>query len=81
MAKCWELRGCDEEMQADCPHSNELQDRCPSKCVFANLCQRPTHAVCTDPELLFDPGLVRDDVIKETCLFCEFFLKNGPRVA
>lgn len=81
MAKCWEERGCDEEMQAECPHPNELADRCPTKCVFANLCPRPSHEVCTEVELLFDPDIDREGVIKETCLHCTFFLKNGPRVA
>ncbi len=81
MAKCWEMRGCDEEMQADCPHSVELMDRCPTKCAFAEACPRPTHVVTTDPDLIFDPSIDREAVIKETCLSCEFFLKHGPRVA
>ncbi len=58
MAKCWETRGCDEEMQADCPHPNELQDRCPTKCAFAK-CDRPQHEMTTDPELVFDPSVDR----------------------
>lgn len=79
MAKCWEQRGCDEEMQVDCPHPNELDDRCPTKCVFANTCPRPTHQVTSDPVLLFDPEIDRDAVIKESCLYCTFFLEHGPR--
>jgi hypothetical protein len=81
MAKCWEERGCDEEMQSDCMHHTTYKDRCPAKCVFANSCPRPTHVVTTDPDLLFDATLDRDNVIKETCLYCEFYLKNGPRQA
>lgn len=77
MAKCWELRGCDEEMQADCPHSATIGDRCPSKCAFA-VCDRPTHEVTTDPELIFRVDVDRDGVIKENCLYCAFFLRNGP---
>lgn len=80
MAKCWEQRGCDEEMQAECPHANELADNCPTKCVFANSCQRPTHEVSSDPELVFDPTVDRTGAVKDTCMYCEFFLKNGPRV-
>ncbi len=79
MAKCWEERGCDAAMQADCPHTTELMDNCPTKCVFANTCPRPTHQVANDPALLFDPAVDRDATIKDTCMYCEFFLKNGPR--
>lgn len=79
MAKCWEERGCDDEMQSECLHAVEFKDRCPTKCVFANACPRPTHEVSTDPELIFDATLDRSQVIKETCLHCSFFLKNGPR--
>lgn len=81
MAKCWEQRGCDEEMQGTCLHHTDFNDRCPTKCAFANACPRPTHVVTGDPDLIFDPDVDRDDAIKETCLYCEFFLKNGPRVA
>jgi hypothetical protein len=80
MARCWEQRGCDEEMQADCPHPNELQDRCPTKCAFAQ-CDRPTHELTVDPELIFDPAVDRETVIREECLYCAFFLRHGPRVA
>lgn len=79
MAKCWETRGCDEEMQADCPHSAVIGDRCPTKCAFAT-CDRPDHKLTTDPELIFDPTIDRAASIKEGCQFCEFFLKNGPRL-
>lgn len=80
MSKCWESRGCDEEMQSECLHHTDLHDRCPTKCVFANTCLQSAHEVCIDAELLFDPSIDRSDVIKETCLHCAFFLKNGPRL-
>ena len=80
MAKCWEMRGCDDEMMSNCPHPNELQDRCPTKCAFAN-CQRPTHEITSDPELIFDPGVDRETAIKDICMYCDFFLRNGPRVS
>jgi len=79
MAKCWETRGCDEEMQAECPHPNELFDACPSKCAFAK-CDRPTHELTTDPALIFDPTVDRSAAIKEECTYCAFFLRHGPRV-
>ncbi|HET6351557.1 MAG TPA: hypothetical protein VFG89_05450 [Coriobacteriia bacterium] len=79
MAKCWEQRGCDEEMQAQCPHSADFHDNCPTKCAFA-ACDRPTHAVTTDPEFIFDTTVDRSAVIKDGCIYCEFFLKNGPRL-
>ena len=60
MAKCWEQRGCDEEMQADCPHPIEFGDNCPTKCAFASACPRPTHEVTTDPALIFDPTVDRE---------------------
>jgi hypothetical protein len=79
MAKCWELRGCDEEMQRDCAHPNELGDRCPTKCAFA-ACERKSHELAMDPELLFDPEVDRSVAIREECLGCAFFLRNAPRL-
>jgi hypothetical protein len=79
MAKCWEKRGCDDEMQAECPHAVEYKDNCPTKCAFA-ACDRPTHELTIDPELVFDPTVDRSAAIKDTCTFCAFFLRNGPRV-
>ena len=77
MAKCWELRGCDEEMQAECPHSAKFFDRCPTKCAFAT-CAKPDHEVTTDAELIFKVNIDREVAIKEECLLCAFFLRNGP---
>lgn len=79
MAKCWGQRGCDDEMQAECPHSAVIGDRCPSKCAFA-ACDRPTHEVTTDPELVFSATVDREATIKENCLYCAFFLRHGPRI-
>lgn len=79
MAKCWEQRGCDEEMQAECPHSADFHDNCPTKCAFA-ACDRPTHVLTTDPEMVFDTDIDRTAAIKDGCIFCEFFIKNGPRL-
>ncbi|MCL5886845.1 MAG: hypothetical protein M1617_00855 [Actinobacteria bacterium] len=79
MSKCWEHRGCDEEMQGVCPHPNELKDNCPTKCAFAT-CDHPQHAITTDPELVFDPDVDRSVVLKDNCRFCVFFLRNGPRL-
>lgn len=79
MAKCWETRGCDEEMQSECPHPTQFFDACPSKCAFAK-CDRPTHELTTDPELLLNPNVDRDAAIKEECTYCGFFLRNAPRI-
>ncbi|HSK47377.1 MAG TPA: hypothetical protein VLA05_05145 [Coriobacteriia bacterium] len=79
MAKCWETRGCDEEMQAECPHSVEFMDNCPTKCAFAG-CDRPTYALTTDPELIFSVDVDRSKAIKDGCTYCEFFLLHGPRI-
>jgi len=77
MAKCWELRGCDDAMQAECPHQDP-SDRCPAKCAFAQ-CDRPTHAVSSDPMLIFDPSVDRSAALREVCTYCTFFITNGPR--
>ena len=58
MAKCWEQRGCDEAMQAECPHSVQFHDNCPTKCAFAR-CERPQHELTTDPALVLDPSVDR----------------------
>jgi hypothetical protein len=80
MAKCWEQRGCDEEMQAECPHHAVYQDRCPTKCAFA-ACDRPTYELTIDPELIFSVDVDRMAAIKEGCQYCAFFLTNGPRIS
>ena len=80
MAKCWEQRGCDEEMQGECPHSVDFKDNCPTKCAFA-ACDRASYELVTEPELIFDPTVDRSAAIKDGCQFCGFFLKNGPRVS
>lgn len=79
MAKCWEQRGCDEEMQAECPHFFQFDDNCPAKCNFA-ICQRSSYALSTDPELVFAADVDRSAAIKDVCLYCEVFLTKGPRV-
>lgn len=79
MANCWELRGCDEEMQSNCPHASQIMDRCPSKCAFAT-CDRPTHALTSDPALVFSIEVDRGAAIKDVCTYCEFFIVNGPRL-
>ncbi len=78
MAKCWEKRGCDEEMLSACPHPNELMDRCPTKCAFAR-CDSVAHELTTDPELVFDAAIDRSSVVRDECLYCGFFLRHGPR--
>ena len=80
MAKCWEQRGCDEEMQKECPHAVEILDNCPTKCAFAT-CDRTSYELTIDPELLFDATVDRSQAIKDGCVYCAFFLKHGPRIA
>lgn len=79
MAKCWELRGCDEEMQSNCPHATQIMDRCPSKCAFAT-CDRPTHTLTSDPALVFSIEVDRGAAIKDVCTYCEYFIIHGPRL-
>lgn len=76
MAKCWETRGCDAEWMSRCPH-NLGDDMCPSDCLNTT-CERPTHVVATDLELLLNPDRDYDIAPKEVCRSCEFFLKYGP---
>jgi hypothetical protein len=80
MGKCWEQRGCDEEMRSTCAHHTEFKDRCPTKCAFAN-CERPAHVLASDPEIIFSTEVDREVVIKDICMFCEFFIENGPRLS
>lgn len=77
MAKCWELRGCDDEMMSRCPH-NVPGEPCPADCHFA-ACVRPTHAVCEDFALLLNPERDYEAAVKEVCRFCEHFLLHGPQ--
>lgn len=79
MAVCWKQRGCDEEMMATCPHATSDLERCPSRCAYA-ACERSTHELTWDPELVFSDEIDRTAAIKDTCLYCAFFLTNGPRL-
>jgi hypothetical protein len=78
MAKCWERRGCDDEMMSRCPHDNP-GEKCPARCAFAQ-CDRPTHEATSDPALIFEPAIDRSVAMKEQCVFCAFFLTKGPKV-
>ncbi len=79
MAKCWELRGCDEEMQSRCPH-NIPGESCPTECNFSS-CDRPTHKPVTDILDLLNPELDYDASVKEVCRMCTFFLQHGPKIS
>lgn len=79
MEKCWEKRGCDEELQGRCPH-NVPGEPCPADCHYA-ACHRKTHVVCDDFDLLLNPERDYDMAIKQVCRFCEHFLKHGPNTA
>lgn len=48
------------------------------KCAFS-ACSRPTYKFTNDPELMFSAEVDRDAAIKDVCMYCEFFLINGPR--
>lgn len=78
MAACWETRQCEPDMQAICPHAVTERDMCPSTCSFAT-CDRPTNELTSDPALVFDPTVDRNAARKQSCLYCAYFLKNGPR--
>ncbi|MCL1799527.1 MAG: hypothetical protein FWG23_07310 [Eggerthellaceae bacterium] len=77
MASCWELRGCDEEMQSRCPH-NIPGEACPADC-FYTACDRPTHRLEQDLGILLNPDLDYEAAVKQVCRFCTFFLTQGPR--
>ncbi|NGM17380.1 hypothetical protein [Xiamenia xianingshaonis] len=78
-ARCWTLRGCDDEMQSRCPH-NVPGEPCPADCHYA-ACDRPTHEVCEDVLVLLNPTRDYDASVKEVCRVCTHFLKHGPDVA
>ena len=77
--KCWETRGCDDEMMDRCPHANNPgYTPCPTDCRFSE-CGHPWRKVATDIGLLLDATVNREAAIKERCWHCEHFLVNGPR--
>ena len=68
-------------MMERCPH--EVKDKyspCPTECRYAE-CSRPQHVIATDVALLLDATVDRKTAVKGTCMFCEHFIKNGPRLA
>lgn len=80
--KCWEKRGCDPEMEERCPHADPSRySPCPQGCRYAGDCDRPAHKFASDVSLLLDATVDRSAAIKETCMTCEFFLQNGPRIS
>lgn len=76
MSKCWEMRGCDEEMASRCPH-NAPGAKCPGNCAFSQ-CSRPTRKPTMDFDLLLRPDMDHTLAVKDICQNCEFFLKNAP---
>ena len=83
MERCWERRGCDEEMWSRCPHNGDakgIYSPCPADCYYAN-CTRATHEVASDIGILLDPTVDRTVAKKECCTFCTFFLTHGPRLS
>ena len=80
MTACWRTRECDPEIQKDCQHAVTDYDMCPTKCFFAE-CDRPTHEITTDPNLVFDETVDRSQALKQSCLYCVFFLTKGPKKA
>lgn len=79
MPHCWELRGCDEEMQSRCPH-NIPGEPCPQDCHYA-ACRRPTHEFADPIDALLNPSIDHSAAVKETCRLCTFFLEHGPKRA
>lgn len=74
--KCWETRGCDEEMMNRCPHNVEGLP-CPAGCLNTH-CQRTTHKIVEPLDALANPDVDRGAAVKEVCLLCAFFLEQGP---
>lgn len=80
MAKCWTERGCDTAMQERCPHAADPDEKCPARCSYGQ-CARPQNAVPKDTLLFLEPNIDRSASMKEQCLYCEFFLTNGPKLS
>ena len=78
MAPCWRERNCEPDMREACMHAVTDFDMCPAKCFFS-ACDRPTYEFTTDPDLVFDPTVDRSQALKQGCIWCKFFLANGPR--
>lgn len=79
MSHCWELRGCDAEMQSRCPH-NVPGEPCPQDCHYA-ACTRATHEFVDPLDALSNPDVDRRAAHKEICRMCRFFLSHGPKVS
>ena len=63
MAHCWEIRGCDEEMQSRCPHA-VANDNCPPDCHYAS-CDRPTHVVTSNFEFFLSHAPAEAESVSE----------------
>ena len=73
--RCYEMRGCDEELWSRCPHAVASVDgMCPLQCNFTN-CRRPERRMLTGLDLL-SPSIDRSLTVKEVCWYCRYFLEN-----
>ncbi|MCL2137524.1 MAG: hypothetical protein FWH40_10210 [Coriobacteriia bacterium] len=76
---CWSLRGCDEELVSRCPHATSSTDGlCPAQCVYSR-CSSQNHRQLYGLALL-DAAADRSAAVKELCWYCEYFVKNAPRL-
>lgn len=73
---CWQMRGCDDEMQSRCPH-NVPGATCPEDCYYS-MCKRPTHQRAVGLDLLANPDVDRSAAVRDVCRACMFFINNGP---
>jgi hypothetical protein len=74
--RCWQIRGCDEELWSRCPHAVASTDGlCPLQCNYSQ-CSAPQHELAVGLDLL-DTTANRSLAVKETCWYCRYFIENA----
>jgi hypothetical protein len=75
LAKCWEIRGCPQEMLDSCPVSLS-KGLCLLNCQYA-ACFSPRNKMVEDPAMIFGEYARRNiKPVKQVCFTCEYYLTN-----
>ncbi len=78
MAKCWQIRGCPQEMLDTCPISVS-KGLCLLNCAYAR-CFSSRSKIADSPAIIFGgPTQANIEAVKQACLTCEHYLTRGSR--
>ncbi|MCK4777947.1 MAG: hypothetical protein KAS39_06170 [Actinomycetia bacterium] len=77
MEKCWEIRGCPEELKANCTF-NKKGKNCELHCHF-QYCPGSSKII-SDFKDFIGLDLSSFNIKKEKCLFCEYLINEAKKI-